>query len=102
MHPAGVTRVSRYRGNSQRREEYRLILSDLRIPIQMQRWYRNAPEQLHLDLPDKRFEASLAAQTTHLMMSLIGRETRPGDPIFFYRASATTGGLYRDRPRARG
>ncbi len=67
-------------------EEYRLILSDLRIPIQMQRWYRNAPEQIHLDLPDKRFEASLAAQTTHLMMSLIGRETRPGDPIFFYRA----------------
>jgi hypothetical protein len=52
----------------------------------MQRWYRNAPEQIHLDFPDKRFETSMAAQTTHLMMSLIGRETRPGDPTFFYRA----------------
>ena len=67
-------------------DEYRLVLSDLRIPIQMQRWYRNSPEQVRLDLPDPRFQASMNAQINHLMMSLIGRETRPGDPILFYRA----------------
>ncbi len=67
-------------------EEYRLVLSDLRIPIQMQRWYRNSPERVRLDLPDQRFQASMNAQIDHLMMSLIGRETRPGDPTFFYRA----------------
>lgn len=67
-------------------DEYRLVLSDLRIPIQMQRWYRNSPEKVRLDLPDQRFQASMNAQIDHLMMSLIGRETRPGDPILFYRA----------------
>jgi hypothetical protein len=36
---------------------------------------------LQLDLPDQRFAASLDAQLAHLFMSLVGKETRPGDPV---------------------
>jgi len=35
---------------------------------------------LRLDLPDKRFQQSLDSQIAHLMMGLVGGETRPGDP----------------------
>jgi hypothetical protein len=35
---------------------------------------------LRLDLPDPAFCASLLAQVDHLRMSLVGDETRPGDP----------------------
>ncbi len=36
---------------------------------------------LRIDLPDRRFLESLEAQVAHLMMSLVGRETRPADPM---------------------
>jgi hypothetical protein len=36
---------------------------------------------LHFDLPDAQFSACLHAQVAHLMMSLVDRQTRPGDPI---------------------
>jgi len=39
-----------------------------------------ARSALELDLPDERFTASLNAQVAHLMMGLVGRQTRPGDP----------------------
>ena len=35
---------------------------------------------LRLDLPDDRFQQSLQSQIAHLMMGLVGGETRPGDP----------------------
>lgn len=35
---------------------------------------------LRLDLPDERFQQSLDSQIAHLMMGLVGGETRPGDP----------------------
>lgn len=38
---------------------------------------------LELDLPDKRFAASLYAQVAHLIMGLVGKETRPGEPTFY-------------------
>ena len=41
---------------------------------------RSAPE---IELPDARFADSLKAQVAHLMMGLVGREARPGDPIAF-------------------
>ena len=82
----GYARLALPHEASARGEEYRLVLSDLRIPIQMQHWYRNAPNRVRLDLPDQRFQASMDAQVDHLMMSLVGRETRPGDPILFHRA----------------
>lgn len=82
----GYARLALPREKSAAGDEYRLVLSDSRIPIQMQRWYGNSPDRIHLELPDPRFEASMTAQTAHLMMGLIGRETRPGDPTFYYRA----------------
>lgn len=36
---------------------------------------------LNIGLPDERFSQSLNAQIAHMMMSLVGRETRPGEPI---------------------
>ena len=65
--------------------EYRLVLSDSRIPIEMHRWYKHVPE-IHLNLPDSRFQESMEAQVTHLMMGLVAGETRPGDPAMFHRA----------------
>ena len=36
---------------------------------------------LDLDLPDRAFVDSIEAQVSHLMMGLVGTETRPGDPM---------------------
>jgi hypothetical protein len=36
-----------------------------------------------LELPDPRFTASLLAQRDHLLMGLVGRQTRPGDPTAY-------------------
>jgi Gpi18-like mannosyltransferase len=36
---------------------------------------------LQLDLPEPHFAASLDAQLAHLLMSFVGNETRPGDPV---------------------
>ncbi len=40
-----------------------------------------APQALEVELPDPQFAASLYAQTAHLLMGLVDRETRPGDPM---------------------
>jgi hypothetical protein len=42
--------------------------------------YETARSGLELSLPEPRFAESLDAQVAHLMMGLVGRETRPGDP----------------------
>ncbi len=39
-----------------------------------------ARSTLELNLPDKRFTDSLNAQVAHLMMSVVDRQTRPGEP----------------------
>jgi len=36
---------------------------------------------VQVDVPDETFEACLDAQTAHLLMSLVGRETRSSDPV---------------------
>ena len=41
---------------------------------------RNTNSTIDLDLPDPEFATSLKAQVAHLMMGLVGAETRPGDP----------------------
>ena len=41
----------------------------------------NTRPALELNLPDKQFTASLNAQVAHLMMGIVGRETRPGEPL---------------------
>jgi hypothetical protein len=38
---------------------------------------------LELNLADNRFAASLKAQVAHLMMGLVDRQTRPGDPMCY-------------------
>ena len=67
-------------------EEIRMILSDLRPPVEIEGHYKQAPKRARLALPDPRVQASMNAQITHLMMSLVDDETRPGDPAVFYRA----------------
>ena len=41
--------------------------------------------RLHIDVPDRQFVDSLQAQFAHIMMALVGRETRPGDPMNYPR-----------------
>jgi hypothetical protein len=36
-----------------------------------------------VELPDNRFTESLRAQVAHLLMGLVGHETRPGDPMSY-------------------
>lgn len=49
---------------------------DIDIPPDFERGVR-------LSLPDKEFVESLKAQVAHLMMGLVDRETRPGDPMSY-------------------
>jgi len=42
--------------------------------------HTEAKSTLELNLPDQRFADSLNAQVAHLMMGLVDRQTRPGDP----------------------
>lgn len=67
-------------------EEIRVVLSELRPPVEIEGHYKQAPKRARLALPDPRVQASMNAQITHLMMSLVDDETRPGDPAVFYRA----------------
>lgn len=67
-------------------DEIRVVLSDLQPPVEMERAYRDAPRRARLALPDPRVQASMNGQISHLMMSLVDDETRPGDPALFYRA----------------
>lgn len=67
-------------------EEIRVVLSDLRPPVDIEGHYKQAPKRARLALPDPRVQASMYAQITHLMMGLVDDETRPGDPAVFYRA----------------
>lgn len=56
--------------------------------------YESARSALELNLAESRFAESLDAQVAHLMMGLVGRETRPGDatnyPLAWLRDGAYT------------
>lgn len=43
--------------------------------------YRQTVPQFTFQVPDKRFEESLIAQTATLMLGYVGRQTGPGEPI---------------------
>jgi hypothetical protein len=43
--------------------------------------WRDVKPKVEIDVPDRQFIDCLKAQTAHLMMSLVGRETRPADPV---------------------
>ncbi len=82
----GYARIAFPADSARADDEIRVILSDLQPPVEMERSYRDAPKRARLVLPDSRVQASMHAQITHLMMSLVDDETRPGDPAMFYRA----------------
>ncbi|MBS0169473.1 MAG: hypothetical protein JSR62_03900 [Nitrospira sp.] len=82
----GYARITFAASSAKAGDEIRVVLSDLQPPVEMERSYRDAPKRARLALPDPRMQASMHAQITHLMMSLVDDETRPGDPALFYRA----------------
>ncbi len=82
----GYARLT-FRGTSGKvGEEIRVVLSDLQPPLEMKGYFPTAPARARMTLPDPRFQISMDAQITHLMMSLVDNETRPGDPVLFHRA----------------
>lgn len=67
------------------RAPVRLVISDgaAARPSSPGAWATKTRSGIRLDLPDERFAASLDAQVAHLMMSIVDRETRPGDPVYY-------------------
>lgn len=65
-------------GNGQ---TWTLTLEDLQPPQSTNPLTIQSPTtRFNLSLPDARFEESLQAQITHLLMGLVGQQTRPGEP----------------------
>ncbi len=82
----GYARLNFTTADAKAGDEVRLLLSDLEAPVESRSHYTHLSKRARLALPDPRLQASMDAQITHLMMSLVDDETRPGDPTFFYRA----------------
>jgi len=61
-------------------QDYFVTIDDAKSPPEHPMNVARVRPPLTLDLPDRRFTDCLEAQVTHLMMSLVGDETRPGDP----------------------
>lgn len=53
--------------------------------------WKTTQTEIDLSLPDKRFADSLNAQVAHLMMGIVGQETRPGEPMHYPLASQRDG-----------
>jgi hypothetical protein len=62
-------------------ESSRVTISTAQVDFVAGVELRQTSARLDLILPDDNFIASLDAQAAHLMMSLVGSETRPGDPV---------------------
>jgi len=58
-----------------------LIIKDKKLTDEVDLISSPIAPELKLSLPDDRFTKSLNAQIAHIMMGLVGNETRPGDPI---------------------
>jgi hypothetical protein len=61
--------------------EWIVTIKDPQWSPTYQRLDAMAPSTLKIDLPDKRFVASLDSQLAHLLMGLVDRQPRPGDPM---------------------
>jgi hypothetical protein len=61
-------------------KEWNLTLEDLTPPTKANLSFSQTKSKLVLDFPDRRFADSLNAQVSHLMMGLVGQQTRPGEP----------------------
>ena len=62
------------------KREFEIRLKDLQETPGMPLKWTKVGALLKLDLPDKQFVACLNAQAAHLMMGVVGNETRPGEP----------------------
>ena len=71
----------------------RLMLSDREVPPGAATPGTPVPPGLRVQVPDERFAASIEAQVAHLLMGLVGAETRPGDP-YHYPAPWLRDGAY--------
>lgn len=61
-------------------QEHWVTIEDAVIPPVNPLAFATLRPQLAIDVPDREFMDCLEAQVAHLMMGLVGRETRPGDP----------------------
>jgi hypothetical protein len=60
--------------------QWTILLHDEQPGLSPEIFIDKTTANLQIDLPDYRFKQSLNSQIAHLMMGLVGRETRPGDP----------------------
>lgn len=60
--------------------EWNVIIQDTSSKPIVEPTIPSTKAALELDLPDKQFAASLNAQVAHLLMGLVGQQTRPGEP----------------------
>jgi len=58
-----------------------LIINDTKPLFKSPLTYEKTVPQFQINLPDKRFEESLNAQVSNLMMGYVGRQTCPGEPV---------------------
>jgi hypothetical protein len=61
-------------------QEHWLTIEDAVIPPPNPLEFSSLRPQVAIELPEREFMDCLEAQVAHLMMGLVGRETRPGDP----------------------
>lgn len=64
-------------------QTYRVVIDDPLFKADTELRYAHTRPNLKLSLPDKRFMDGLNAQVEHLMMGIVGLETRPGDPMSY-------------------
>ncbi len=62
------------------RQEYWLTIDDARQPELVTLPTARGRADVRLDLPEPQFAACLNAQVAHILVGLVGNETRPGDP----------------------
>ena len=62
-------------------QAYRLAIQDTAVSAESEDGVPAAWSTIDVDLPDGRFVESLRAQVDHLLMGLVGRQTRPGEPM---------------------
>lgn len=62
------------------RKDWTLTLEDFVAKPKVELRIANIKPAIDLDLPDRQFTDSLNAQVAHLMMGLVGTQTRPGEP----------------------
>ncbi|MDJ0707545.1 MAG: hypothetical protein QNJ46_30080 [Leptolyngbyaceae cyanobacterium MO_188.B28] len=60
--------------------QWHVTLTDLTPPSPNDLQIQTLQPTPQLDIPDDTFQASVQAQVAHLMMGLVGRQTRPGEP----------------------